>query len=231
MGLIAKSPVVRHITQNKMSEINDRHLEFIQGVINRHNSNSFRIKGWAITITAAIFALTGTIREPYLCFIALGPTIMFWVLDSMFLANERSFVSLYSCVANGNKLKVKKEDLKKDIQTTIEGDFKEYTVKPYSMNFVQFKELKRNNWINVFTSYTIRWFYIALIALTIVTFFGLRAINKPIENNPIKIDATIKNSETLKVEPIEINTKTLSIDTIKIKDVSEPKKTSKPTKK
>ena len=156
---------------------------------------------------------------------------MFWVLDSMFLANERSFVSLYSCVANGNKLKVKKEDLKKDIQTTIEGDFKEYTVKPYSMNFVQFKELKRNNWINVFTSYTIRWFYIALIALTIVTFFGLRAINKPIENNPIKIDATIKNSETLKVEPIEINTKTLSIDTIKIKDVSEPKKTSKPTKK
>ena len=214
-----------------MSEINDRHLEFIQGVINRHNSNSFRIKGWAITITAAIFALTGTIREPYLCFIALGPTIMFWVLDSMFLANERSFVSLYSCVANGNKLKVKKEDLKKDIQTTIEGDFKEYTVKPYSMNFVQFKELKRNNWINVFTSYTIRWFYIALIALTIVTFFGLRAINKPIENNPIKIDATIKNSETLKVEPIEINTKTLSIDTIKIKDVSEPKKTSKPTKK
>ena len=214
-----------------MSEINEKHLEFIQGVINRHNSNSFRIKGWAITITAAIFALTGTIKEPYLCFIALGPTVMFWVLDSMFLANERSFVSLYSCVANGNKLKVKKEDLKSDIQKTIEGDFKEYTVKPYSMNFIQFKELKRNNWTNVFLSYTIRWFYIALTILTIVTFLGLRAINQPSENNPIKIDATIKNAETLKIEPIEINANTLSIDTIKIKDVSQPKTTSKPAKK
>lgn len=214
-----------------MNEINDKHLEFIQGVINRHNSNSFRIKGWAITITAAIFALTGTIKEPYLCFIALGPTVMFWVLDSMFLANERSFVSLYSCVANGNKLKVKKDDLKNDIQETIEGDFKEYTVKPYSMNFVQFKELKRNNWTNVFFSYTIRWFYIALTILTIVTFFGLKAINKPIENNPIKIDATIKNTEDFKIAPININTKTFSVDTIKIKETSEPKPISKPIKK
>lgn len=214
-----------------MNEINDKHLEFIQGVINRHNSNSFRIKGWAITITAAIFALTGTIKEPYLCFIALGPTVMFWVLDSMFLANERSFVSLYSCVANGNKLKVKKDDLKKDIQETTEGDFKEYTVKPYSMNFVQFKELKRNNWTNVFLSYTIRWFYITLTILTIVTFFGLKAINKPIENNPIKIDATIKNTKDFKIAPIDINTKTLSLDTIKIKGISEPKPISKPIKK
>ena len=214
-----------------MSEINDKHLEFIQGVINRHNSNSFRIKGWAITITAAIFALTGTIKEPYLCFIALGPTVMFWVLDSMFLANERSFVSLYSCVANGNKLKVKKDDLKKDIQETTEGDFKEYTVKPYSMNFVQFKELKRNNWTNVFLSYTIRWFYIALTILTIVTFLGLKAINKPIENNPIKIDATIKNTEDFKIAPIDINTKKLSLDTIIIKGISEPKPISKPIKK
>lgn len=214
-----------------MNEINDKHLEFIQGVINRHNSNSFKIKGWAITITAAIFALTGTTKEPFLCFIAFGPTIMFWILDSMFLANERSFVSLYSCVTNGNKLKVKKDDLKNDIQKIIDGDFKEYTVKPYSMNFVQFKEIKRNNWTNVFISYTIRWFYIALTVLTIVTFLGLRAIIHPTKNKPIKMDATIKNSETLKVEPIEISTKTLSVDTIKIKDVSDPKQTSKPTNK
>ena len=210
-----------------MSGINDKHLEFIQGVINRHNFNSFRIKGWAITITAAIFALTGTIKEPFLCFIALGPTIMFWVLDSMFLANERSFVSLYSCVANGNKLKVKKVDLKKEIQKTIEGDFKEFKVKPYSMDFVQFKELKRNNWTNVFFSYTIRWFYIALTALTIGTFFGLKEINKPVESTPIKIDATIKNSDGFKLEPIELKTNKLLIDALTVKQVSEPKQPPK----
>ena len=214
-----------------MSEINDKHLEFIQGVINRHNSNSFRIKGWAITITAAIFALTGTIKEPYLCFIALGPIIMFWVLDSMFLANERCFVCLYSCVANENKITIEKNKLKKSIQKTLDGESKEYTVKQFSMNFIQFKELKRNNWTNVFFSYTIRWFYIALTALTIGTFFGLREINKPVENIPIKIDATIKNKDGLKLEPIELNTSKLIVDTLTVKQVSEPKQTIIPIKK
>ena len=202
-----------------------KHLEFIQGVINRHNSNSFRIKGWAITITAAILALTGTIKEP-----SLGSTIMFWILDSMFLANERSFVSLYNCVANGDKLEIKKEDLKNKIQKKLEGNFKEFTVTRYSMNFHQFKEVKKNNWYVVFYSYTIRWFYITLTALIIGAFFGLIAINKPIENVPLKIDATINATESIKIEPIDINTKKLSIDTLNLKVVPQSKPT-KPIKK
>lgn len=206
-----------------------KHLEFIQGVINRHNSNSFRIKGWAITITAAIFALTGTIKVPYLCFIALGPTIMFWVLDSMFLANERCFVSLYNCVTNENNLKVKKKDLKVKVQRKVENDFKTYTVNEFSMNFIQFRELKRNNWFYVISSKTISWFYITLIILTIGTFFGLKAISNPKEISPLKIDATIKNTESIKIEPIEI--KTLTIDTINIKEVGQPKPIIKTTKK
>ena len=32
-----------------MTEEQIKHLEFIQGIINRMNSNSFAIKGWAIT--------------------------------------------------------------------------------------------------------------------------------------------------------------------------------------
>ncbi len=200
-----------------------KHLEFIQGVINRHNSNSFRIKGWAITITAAIFALTGTIKEPYLCFIALGPTIMFWILDSMILANERCFVSLYNCVSNDNILRVNKEKLKAKVQNNVDDNFKSYTVGEYSMNFVQFRELKRNNWLNVLFSYTIRWFYILLILLIIATFYGLKSINKTEENSPLKIDATIKSSESLKIEPVEIKTNKLLIHTINVKEVIQPK--------
>ncbi len=49
-----------------MDEDKRKHLEFIQGVINRHNSNSFMIKGWTITITAALYALAGTLKEPSL---------------------------------------------------------------------------------------------------------------------------------------------------------------------
>ena len=33
------------------------HLEMIQGVINRMASNSFMLKGWAVTLAAGIFAL------------------------------------------------------------------------------------------------------------------------------------------------------------------------------
>ncbi|MEM6718978.1 MAG: hypothetical protein AAF611_06680 [Bacteroidota bacterium] len=211
--------------QESKDEINDRHLEFIQGVINRHNANSFMIKGWAITITAAIFALTGTINEPYLCFIALGPTFMFWVLDAMFVANERSFISLYSCVANRNKFQVKKDELKASAQKGIEGDYKEYTVQSFSMNFTKFRELKKNNWYYVIFSYTFRWFYFSLTFVIIATFIGLKAINKT--TDPIKIDATIKNTEGFKIAPVDINTKTLSIDTLHIKEISKPKSTEK----
>ena len=34
-----------------------KHLEFIQNVILRMNNNSFLIKGWAITLISALFAL------------------------------------------------------------------------------------------------------------------------------------------------------------------------------
>lgn len=34
------------------------HLEMIQGVISRMASNSFALKGWAVTLVAGIFALS-----------------------------------------------------------------------------------------------------------------------------------------------------------------------------
>ena len=36
-----------------------KHLEMVQGVINRMASNSFMLKGWAVTLVAGIFALAG----------------------------------------------------------------------------------------------------------------------------------------------------------------------------
>ena len=34
-----------------------KHLEFIQGVINRLASDSFRMKGWCVVLVAALFIL------------------------------------------------------------------------------------------------------------------------------------------------------------------------------
>ena len=36
-----------------------KHLEMVQGVINRMANNSFMLKGWAVTLVAGIFALSG----------------------------------------------------------------------------------------------------------------------------------------------------------------------------
>ena len=117
---------------------------------------------------------------------------------------------------------VKKVELKQEIQKTIEEDFKEYSVKEYSMNFVQFKEIAKNNWTKVLFSYTIRWFYLSLILLTFVTFFGLNSLNKSEEIQPLKINATTTNSESL-----DLNTRIISTDTLMIKEISKPIKKKK----
>lgn len=75
------------------------HLQMIQGVINRMGSNSFAVKGWSITLTAAIFALA-TAQEPHqnLLWIPYFPAVLFWLLDAFFLRQERLFRKLYNHV-------------------------------------------------------------------------------------------------------------------------------------
>lgn len=79
-----------------------KHLEFIQVIINRMNSNSFAIKGWAITIVSALLALYASSSEVTYVFVAIIPTIIFWCLDSYYLQQERKFRGLYSDVINSS---------------------------------------------------------------------------------------------------------------------------------
>ena len=48
-----------------------KHLELVQGIINRMSSNSFMLKGWAVSLVAGIFALAekDTDRLYFLCMI------------------------------------------------------------------------------------------------------------------------------------------------------------------
>ena len=72
-----------------------QHLEFIQNIINRMNTNSFQIKGWMITIVSALLALYASSNNTIFIFIAVVPTLVFWFLDSFFLQQERKFRRLY----------------------------------------------------------------------------------------------------------------------------------------
>ena len=74
------------------------HLKMIQAVITRMAQNSFLIKGWTVTLVAALFALAANDSNPALVVIALVPTVGFWLLDAFFLRQERLFRALYDSV-------------------------------------------------------------------------------------------------------------------------------------
>lgn len=67
------------------------HLEMIQGIINRMGANSFLLKGWTITLVAALFALAQKESNSAYMFLAYFPAIIFWVLDGYYLWQERLF--------------------------------------------------------------------------------------------------------------------------------------------
>ena len=71
-----------------------KHLEFIQGVINRMANTSFLLRGWSITVIAALFALSTKERELSLSVLALFLTTVFWFLDAFFLWQERLYREL-----------------------------------------------------------------------------------------------------------------------------------------
>lgn len=73
-----------------------KHLEMIQGVIGRLSTNSFFVKGWSVTLAAALFAFA--VQNEEWVFSALGvlAVLVFWLLDAYYLRHERLFRELYN---------------------------------------------------------------------------------------------------------------------------------------
>ena len=75
-----------------------KHVEFIQNVITRMNTNSFQIKGWAVTLVSALLAIFASTKNDYFVLAALFPTVVLWFLDAYYLMQERKFRGLYDDV-------------------------------------------------------------------------------------------------------------------------------------
>lgn len=75
-----------------------KHLEMIQGIISRMANCSFVLKGWAVTIVVALFALAGKDANRTYFLIAYMPIAVFWLLDSYYLYQERLYRALYDNV-------------------------------------------------------------------------------------------------------------------------------------
>ena len=91
-----------------------KHLEFIQNNIERMNQCSFQMKGWMLTVVSALLALYAASisdclkvgNKIYLA-VAFFPTVLFWMLDSYYLQQERKFIGIYQdVIENSDKVKL-----------------------------------------------------------------------------------------------------------------------------
>jgi len=126
-----------------------QHLDFIQSVITRMNTNSFQLKGWSITIISALLALYASSKNTIYIFIAIIPAILFWFLDTYYLQQERKFRGVYN-----------------DVAGLTEAD-ERIEVRPYEMPIQKYSEGKYR-YINVFWSKTLAWLYGSIILLLII---------------------------------------------------------------
>lgn len=76
-----------------------KHLEMIENVIQRMGSNSFQLKGWAVSLVAIIGGLAAQGADKRFFLLAFIPLIAFWFLDAYYLQLERKYGVLYKNVA------------------------------------------------------------------------------------------------------------------------------------
>ncbi len=131
-----------------------KYLEFIQSIITRMNGNSFLIKGWAVTIVAALLALFASTKNIAFLYINALPVLLFWVLDATYLQIERKFRTLY------------KEAVKSQPSIPI-----------YEMNFNHpaLPKEDKNRYLKVLGSATIWPFYLLLLVVSGLCIFFIQA--------------------------------------------------------
>jgi len=75
-----------------------KHLEMIQGIINRLNSNSFTVKGWAMGLVTALFAFADKDQDKQYVLLSYFIIPICWIIDGFFISTERQFRALYEDV-------------------------------------------------------------------------------------------------------------------------------------
>lgn len=121
-----------------------KHMEMIQGVINRMASNSFALKGWTVTLVAGIFALASKDADKMYFLVAYVPIVIFWGLDTYYLLQERLYRALYDKVRN-----MREDDVDFSMNTSLQ----------------EFKTEKNTFW-NCFKSNIEFWFYSPLAVVS-----------------------------------------------------------------
>lgn len=130
-----------------------KHLDYIQNIVTRLNTNSFQIKGLSITIVAALLAVYASNQKLDFILVAVLPTVIFWFLDAYYLQQERKFRGLYNDVAgiSENPKKIKEFEMRPDLYK--KGKYR---------------------YIRVLFSKTIWTIYLPLISILLATYYYLK---------------------------------------------------------
>lgn len=131
-----------------------KHLEFVLDVIERMARNSFLLKGWSITLVAAVFLLAIRGAQPALAMIAGLPlAITFWGLDAYYLRQERMYRALYNHVRKATPDPMDRFNL---------------DARPFKLSV--------DSWIKSLISPPVFWFHasVFLLAITALALFSLR---------------------------------------------------------
>lgn len=126
-----------------------KYMDYIQAVISRMATNSFYLKGWSITIIAAITALSINESDWKVYGCSLFLTIIFWFLDAYYLKQEKLFRELYDKVRN------EKEDEKID----------------FSLDISQFKRKVKKIPSIMFWSFSITPFYSSIVVVLLILIY------------------------------------------------------------
>ncbi|MCL5094349.1 MAG: hypothetical protein M1355_04425 [Patescibacteria group bacterium] len=95
-----------------------KHLEMIQGVVNRLSGNSFFLKGWSVTLASALFALASRSQDKISYWLIPLPLLIFWVVDAYYLSLERLYRAHYDKV---RALEESKIDFGMDVSPYLEA--------------------------------------------------------------------------------------------------------------
>ena len=125
-----------------------KHLEFIQGVVDRLASASFRMKGWAVAVTSAALVYLSAEGLTDSLLLLSAPIGAFWILDGYFLWQERLFRKLYD-----------------KVRCLPESDI-DFSMATYTSDAAW--QIKLKGWTRAIFSVTLSVFYVALLGMVMI---------------------------------------------------------------
>jgi hypothetical protein len=132
--------------RGKAMENQRKHLDMIQAIVARLAGNSFLLKGWSVTLVTALFAFAAKDSKAYFVYLAYLPAFTFWLLDSYYLWQERSFRALFDVIRRKDEVDI-----------------------DYSMDPAQIPDDgKKPTWIKAVFSRTVLPFHLAVIVAIVI---------------------------------------------------------------